>query len=138
MLWIASFTILIASYLLWTFLSLLRHYNQARLTKLPIVISPADPLNPLWLIAGDSDFLYRYLRHLPFGLGRWSQFVYMTWSFRYKYSVHEDLGPAIVLVTPGRNWILLADQNAVATMLYKRKIFVKPAAIYDSLNVFGK
>ena len=125
---------------LWTILSIFKNYISARTTGLPIVISPFTPLNPLYIILCRSfpSFL-SFSRRLPFGLGVWARCTYIGWAFDDKHAIHDkrEYGPIFILVTPGGNEVVIADGHATHAIFARRKDFIKPAIMYDQLNVFG-
>ena len=61
----------------------------------------------------------------------------MGWQFDDKSALHANLGPIFTIVTPACNEIIVADPAATHAILAKRKEFIKPAIMYDQLNVFG-
>ncbi|KAL8895007.1 MAG: hypothetical protein Q9207_008336, partial [Kuettlingeria erythrocarpa] len=62
----------------------------------------------------------------------------MGWAFEDKYRIHDELGPIFTLVTPAGNEVTIADPEAAHAVLARRKDFIKPAAMYEQLNVFGR
>ena len=114
----------------WTAFSLLRNYQLARSIGLPIIVSPANPLNPLWILTYRLSPIISVLRVLPWGLGKFARYSYIGWEFDDKYAVHQELGSAFILVTPGTNELILADPDAVSVVLARRKEYIKPAVIY--------
>ncbi|KAI4170343.1 MAG: hypothetical protein LQ346_008873, partial [Caloplaca aetnensis] len=52
--------------------------------------------------------------------------------------MHDELGPIFTLVTPAGNEVTVADPEAAHAVLARRKDFIKPAAMYEQLNVFGR
>ncbi|KAL6720095.1 hypothetical protein ACLMJK_002016 [Lecanora helva] len=137
-----NWTLLLASLILasfsWTFISIIQNYLTARNIDLPIVISPVSPLNPIWILTWRTFPSVLSLRHLPFGLGKWTRCTYMGWTFQDKHALHDELGPVFVIVTPGGNEVIVADPDAAHIVLSRRKEFIKPAIMYDQLNVFGR
>ena len=122
---------------LWTSASIASNYIIARRINFPIIVSPVSTLNPFWII------LYRIfppillLKHLPFGLGTWARCTYMGWQFDDKHTLHSLLGPIFTIVTPAGNEVIVSDPSAAHAILAKRKDFIKPAIMYDQMNVFG-
>ena len=134
-----SLFVLFATWISWTCFCLLRNYRLVRSIDLPIVISPTATLNPLWIIAYKLiPWTIPALKLLPTSIGKWVDHTYMGWQFDDKHAVHDKLGPAFVLCTPSINEVIIADPLTADTILHKRKDFVKPAIMYDGLNVFGK
>lgn len=131
----SSFTALF----LWTLFSIFRNYTIARRIGFPIIVSPVAPLNPFYIIFTRSfPSLLEFLKNLPFGLGTWARCTYMGWSFDDKHALHDEYGPVFTLVTPGGNEVTVANAEAAHTILARRKEFIKPAIMYDQLNIFGR
>ena len=122
---------------IWTCFAITRNYISARHIKFPIIVSPVSTLNPFWII------LYRifpqilWIKHLPFGLGIWARCTYIGWQFDDKHALHSEFGSIFTIVTPGGNEVIVADPLCAHTIFTKRKEFIKPAIMYDQLNVFG-
>ncbi|KAI4202142.1 MAG: hypothetical protein LQ350_002809 [Teloschistes chrysophthalmus] len=62
----------------------------------------------------------------------------MGWSFQDKHKLHDKLGPLFTLVTPAGNEVTVADPQAAHAVLARRKDYIKPAIMYEQLNVFGR
>ncbi|KAL8979669.1 MAG: hypothetical protein Q9177_006080 [Variospora cf. flavescens] len=62
----------------------------------------------------------------------------MGWAFQDKYKVHDEIGPLFILVTPAANEVTVADPDVARAVLGRRKDYVKPAVMYEQLNVFGR
>ena len=133
---IILFTIILAL-IIWTLTSITSNYAVARRIGFPIIISPVSTLNPLWIITYRVFPPILQLKRLPFGTGVWARCTYMGWQFDDKYALHSSLGPIFTIVTPGGNELVVADPSAVHHILSRRKDFIKPAIMYDQLNVFG-
>ena len=117
----------------WTAISLFRNYQKARQIGLPLIISPVNPLNPVWILAFRFSPIISLLKSLPGGIGKFARCVYIGWQFEDKYALHEELGNAFVLVTPGVNELILADPDAVNAVLARRKEYIKPAILYGTI-----
>ncbi|MCJ1388203.1 hypothetical protein MMC18_001048 [Xylographa bjoerkii] len=124
------------SWLTWTALNLWKNYQSARHSGLRIIISPVSPLNPFWIIFQKG--IGPLVRSLPLGLGRSARYNYIGWQFVDKYAVHQELGDAFMLVTPSANELVLADPDAINAVQTRRKDFIKPALLYEQMNVFGR
>jgi hypothetical protein len=70
---------LLAAGPLWTAASLLRNYKAARSTKLPIVISPVNPFNPLWILS--RQYINPVFAALPFGLGSFTSYNFLGFAW---------------------------------------------------------
>ncbi|KAL8702464.1 MAG: hypothetical protein Q9201_004369 [Fulgogasparrea decipioides] len=62
----------------------------------------------------------------------------MGWAFQDKHQLHDELGPLFTLVTPAGNEVTVADPAAAHAVLARRKDYIKPAVMYEQLNVFGR
>ncbi|MCJ1312350.1 hypothetical protein MMC25_006024 [Agyrium rufum] len=61
----------------------------------------------------------------------------MGWQFKDNGAIHRELGDCFVLVTPGMNEVIVADPMTAHSILTRRKDFLKPAALYERMDVFG-
>jgi len=137
MLW-TLLLVLTATWTTWSCVALYRNYKLARMINLPIILEPVSSLNIPWLIFNQllklhpllSKFRDRFIR-------RYMRFSYMGWQFDLGWRVHEEIGPAFVLVSPGMVQVVVADTAAACDILARRKDFIKPAMLYEGLKVFG-
>lgn len=131
MAWVSIiFTALIA-WVLWTVTSLRSNLEVARRTGLPVIISPVNPSNPLWMIAYKVLPIIRILKRLPFGLGQFARCTYQGWCFDENYALHAELGEAFVLVSPSSSELVLANPDASVEVLAQRKEFFKSESMYS-------
>lgn len=119
----------------WHLLCLVSNYRQARRIGLPILITPVDVMNPVWVLT--QQWLVPLLKRLPFGLGYFANYSYLSWAFADKYSLHDRLGDAFVIVGPATNQVIVANAEAVEDIASRRKDFQKSEAMYKPLEVFG-
>ncbi|KAI4102606.1 MAG: hypothetical protein L6R37_004319 [Teloschistes peruensis] len=103
---------------------LLVNYNAARETGLPFIILPVDCGNPLWLIVDRK--IVQFVRRIPFCSGTFTRFNWRGWEIWDRYRAHEELGDAILLVTPGKNYLQLCDADAVSDIFQRRADFLRP------------
>lgn len=122
----------------WVSISLAKNYRTARSIGLPVVICPVTSLNPLWIIGYRLFPLVLKLRHLPFGLGRWVRSSYFGWNFVEKHAIHDELGDIFAIASPSSIEVVVADPQAAHAIFSRRKDFIKPALLYDQLNLFGR
>lgn len=137
MLW----TILLGFFIAWSSWSLFGLYHNYQIAKtigIPVVVVPVNSLNVPWLIFNQllrihptlSKFRDRVIRKgLPFS--------YIGWQFEQGHGIHARLGPAFVLVSPSLIEVVIGEAAAAHNLLSRRKDFIKPAVLYDGLNVFG-
>ena len=122
----------------WSLISILLNYKAARKIGFPVIISPVASLNPIWILTWRTFPSVLSLRHLPLGLGKWARCTYMGWPFDDKDALHKELGPIFTIVTPAGLEVTVADPHVTNAVFAKRKEFIKPAVMYDQLNVFGR
>lgn len=118
-----------------TILSFLRNLRNAQKSGLPIVISPVDFMNPVWLVLQKP--LSPLLAKLPFGLGSWVRYNQLSWYFDDKYAMHQEHGKVFIHVTPGMNELHSIDPEANAQILSRRSDFEKPDRILESVKPYG-
>lgn len=127
----------------WYLGSLLRNYLSARRYGLPMVIMPLSPASPLWFMFS------RPLHDLASAVGlgrRLTRMTYLGWEADEKCRPFVEFGgtdgrpaPAIVQVTPGYNWISVADPGAIAYVFANERkgSFTRPHEVVKVLDVFG-
>lgn len=110
------------------FASVSSNVRLARKSKLPIVLSPIDAVNPFWVLA--QPLLLPLINSLPWGLGRWTRYNHRGWLFHDKFGMHVELGDAWMHLTPFTRTLYLAD-TAACQEVYKRKDdFQKPTHLF--------
>ena len=136
--WLIIFLSIPIALVIWTMGALYENIKVARRIGLPIIISPVSILSPVWILT------YRFLpsilllRYLPFRLGTWARCTYIGWQFDDKHALHDEIGSVFIIATPAGNEVVVADPQSAHSVLSKRKDFIKPAVMYDQLNVFGR
>lgn len=133
MVYLTVLLILLPLVLLQHVIRLVANYNNALKTGLPFVISPVDPMNPLWVIS--QKLFLPLITHLPFGLGAFTRYNVRGWVYYDKYKMHAELGDAWINVTPGENMLFIADPDAANDVFSRRKDFVKPLRLYSEFPV---
>ena len=133
MLWLFILTSTLVAWFLWTAISLWNNYIVARRTGLPIVFSPIAPLNLVWVVF--QGWFTPILKPLPWGLGEFTRYIVIGWSFSDKHALHREHGDAFIIVSPGTNELVVADPNAVTAILSRRRDFTKPEVMYSMLHM---
>ena len=123
------------AFLSWHLLSIYSNYQRARLIGLPIIITPVNVMNPLWVLT--QPYFVPLLKRLPFNLGNFVHYSTMGWFFFAKHALHDRLGDAFTIVGPAENQIVVANAEAVVDIATRRKDFQKSEAMYKPLEVFG-
>lgn len=109
------------------------NYFAARKLGLPIIIVPATWQDTVWVLAAP---LFRFLYNAPFC--SWYKYSYLGCNMHIRYDPHAELGSqAYVVVSPGRNEIVVADGAAVAELGGKYKKWDKPLDLYSLFAIFG-
>jgi cytochrome P450 len=115
--------------------NLFLNYLAARKLQLPILLVPVSWQDPWWLLIAPY---FSFLKHLPFNLGSWFPHSTLGWVLNDRFRTHQTLGPALVVVSPSKNEIFVADPLACEELLSKWKVWTKSPDIYKIFNVFGK
>ena len=61
----------------------------------------------------------------------------MGWGFEDKYRLHEELGPAFLLVNNFKNELIIGDADAATAVFGQRTRFIKPSEMYSAMDIFG-
>ncbi|KAI1214484.1 cytochrome P450 [Annulohypoxylon truncatum] len=114
---------------------LFRNYLAARKIGLPIRIIPISHTNPFWMLV-DRHFI-SFIRQLPFGHNSFTRYNYRGWELADRYFSHHELGDAFIVVTPGRNWLYIANPDTIVEVFRRRTDFPRCLELTEILNVFG-
>ncbi|KAK0634548.1 cytochrome P450 [Bombardia bombarda] len=129
-------TFLIAGPLLWVASwawALYSNYRAAKLSGLPILISPFSPDKlPYLLLKVPLRPILETL--LPFP-GVVVSIV--GWEVRDKYRIHERYGPAFILVSPDKNELWCADPDMTQSILSRRRDFPQLPMTITIMSAFG-
>ena len=117
-------------------LGLYRNYQRARSFDLPIIVTPAQPLNLFWALSLPV-LLPLCKKYLPFGLDRSFHYVSIDWPYHDRFRSHKKYGDAFVVVNPRWISLIVADATAIDEIMSRRKDFTKPDMYYKSMEVFG-
>ncbi|KAK1978869.1 cytochrome P450 [Colletotrichum cereale] len=115
------------------FWPLLRNYQAAKNLGIPILVSPVSWQNPLWMLFGET--IGRHLQRLPFC--QWALYSRFGWQMQDKYRMHSELGPALVIVSPSNNEIVISDPAAALQILHKWRHFPKSTSQTRIFEIFG-
>ncbi|KAI0402397.1 cytochrome P450 [Xylaria palmicola] len=100
---------------------LAQNYFAARQIGLPIRVIPISHTNPIPFI-GSSSF---------------TRYNYRAWELADRYYSHAEMGDAFIMVTPGRNWLYVANPAALMDIFCRRIDFPRCLELTEILNVFG-
>jgi cytochrome P450 len=119
----------------WHLLCIYSNYKQACRIGLPIIVTPINILNPVWMLV--QRWFAPLLKRVPFGLCDFVHYSILGWNFADKYSLHDRLGDAFVIVGPAESQVIVANAEAVEDIASRRKDFQKSEAMYKPLEAFG-
>lgn len=124
------------SFFIWSALSIQANRKKAKMTGLPILVRWITPINPFWLLCGSSIVLK--CRAWGIGTNHFHRFYTFGWEANERHIVHEELGPAFMLVSPGGNWLCVSDASVFADVIHRRTDFRRNMEQFELLNVYGK
>ncbi|KAI0189453.1 cytochrome P450 [Astrocystis sublimbata] len=121
---------------LWSISQLARNYLIARRIGLPIRVIPISHGNPFWMLV-DRRVLALVKRIPLIGNSSFTRYNSRGWEVADRYYSHAEMGDAFVVVTPGRNWLYVADPEALVDIFRRRTDFPRCLELTEILNVFG-
>jgi cytochrome P450 len=121
---------------LWSARALQVNKTKAQTTGLPLLIRWVAPTNPLWMMFGSTIVLK--CRALGIGTAHFRRFYLFGWEANERHIVHQELGPAFMIVSPGGNWLCISDASVVAEVLNRRTDFRRNMEQFSVVNVYGK
>lgn len=133
--WVLFSVVAVLGLPLWAILALYRNYQLARTTHLPILISPVNPFNPLWILS--RPFFNPLLSRLPGVLSQSTRYNYLGWAWRDKNYLHTIHGPVFIIVTPGENQLIVGGADACDDLFKHYREWPKNPAFNNPLNTFG-
>jgi hypothetical protein len=101
--------------------SLARNYIKATKIGLPIRVIPVSHTNPFWMLIDRK--IISITKRLPFGDNSFTRYNYRAWELQDRYRSHHELGDAFVLVSPGRNWLYVANPDTLTEIFRRRTDF---------------
>ncbi|KAF2260654.1 cytochrome P450 monooxygenase-like protein [Lojkania enalia] len=131
-----TFLTLPALLFVWSALSLRTNKAKAETTGLPLLVRWIAPTNPLWMMVGSSIVLK--CRSLNIGTKHFRRFYVFGWEANERHIVHQELGPAFMLVSPGGNWLCVSDASVFTDVIHRRTDFRRNMEQFAVLNVYGK
>lgn len=120
----------------WSAVTLRANMAQARATGLPILVRWIDLTNPMWMMFGSSIVLK--CKEWNIGTKHFHRFYYFGWEANERYRIHEELGPAYLLVTPGCTYLSISDPAIIADVIHRRTEFRRNMEQFAVVNVYGK
>jgi cytochrome P450 len=120
----------------WSARSLQANKAKAKTTGLPLLIRWVAPTNPFWMMFGSTIALK--CRALGIGTKHFRRFYIFGWEANERHVVHQELGPAFMLVSPGGNWLCVSDATIFTEVLHRRTDFRRNMEQFSVLNVYGK
>lgn len=102
---------------------ILRNYSKAAKIGLPIRVIPISHINPFWMLV-DRKVIGLVKRVLPFiGDSSFARYNFRAFELEDRYRSHHEMGDAFILVTPGRNWLYLANPDTLMNVFKRRTDF---------------
>ncbi|RYC59794.1 hypothetical protein CHU98_g6419 [Xylaria longipes] len=101
---------------------LAQNYLAARKIGLPIRMIPVSHTNPFWMLV-DRRVLSVIKRIPLIGNSSFTRYNYRAWELADRYYSHAEMGDAFIMVTPGRNWLYVANPKALMDIFRRRTDF---------------
>lgn len=111
------------TFVIHNFYCLLLNYRIARKIGIPVIVLPASPDNPVWMLT--SGAVLRIVKSI-FGESSVTRYGLFGWEYYDKYRIHLEFGDAVVLVTPAHNWIYVCIAKAFNEICQRRNGFPRP------------
>jgi cytochrome P450 len=122
----------------WSAISLQANLAKAKAAGFPVLVRYITPTNPLWMAFG-SKLVRLFLRlSLTTKDSAFTRFYLFGWEANERYRVHAELGDAFMVVSPGGNWLYVANPDAAWDMMKRPADFVRNTEQLAVLNVYGK
>ena len=99
------------------------NYRIARKIGIPVIVLPASPDNPVWMLT--SVAVLSVVKAI-FGDCSVTKYGQIGWEYHDKYRVHVKHGDAVVLVTPAHNWVYVCNAEAFNDIFQRRNAFGRP------------
>jgi cytochrome P450 len=119
----------------WSASSLAANKAKAQSAGFPILVRWTTPINPLWLMTGST--IVKTCRALGIGTENFHRYYKFGWEANQRHLVHQETGPVFMLVTPGGNWLCVADAEVIQEVLHRRNEFTRNIEQMSVLNVYG-
>jgi cytochrome P450 len=126
---------LLLAFSLWIISALYRNYRIAQSTGLPLLVSPINPVNPVWILL--RPYINPLFSQLPFKIGYFAQYNYLGWEWHDKNQLHTIYGPVFMIVTPTENHLILADKAACEYVFKHIRDWQMNPAFNAPLEIFG-
>ncbi|KAI0179283.1 cytochrome P450 [Hypoxylon sp. FL1284] len=124
-----------AVYVGYSWVCLLRNYNEARKVGVPVRVIPISPGNTLWTFVDKQ--VVSLFKKLPLGNGTFTRYNWRGWEIEDRYRSHLEMGDVFIQVTPGRNWLYVCNPESLLEIFRRRGDFRRPLDIFEPLNIFG-
>lgn len=124
-----------AAFAIWSGLSHLYYYKQARATGLPVTLRFVSPGSPLWMIF--SPLIMGIASALPFTTSFVATYR-RGWEARVRCRPHLELGDLFIICTPAGNWLKICNSTVANDVLKRKDEFGRDMEAFEVLNIYGK
>lgn len=122
----------------WTLVCLEANVRKARALGVPVVRTPFDVNNQLWVVV--QPLVWKLLSCIPIPWSSYPdivRFSHRNWQFLEKSSTSERYGPVWALVCPGGIHLHFTDAVAIEDMFSRWREFVRPVQKYGESLLSG-
>lgn len=129
---------LVAAYAALTYRAFMRNLAEAKKSGVPYICMPFYNFNPFWLVT--HRLWLPILEKLPSRFTQpWVQYTEPDWMWQKMYKCFKEYdSDMLMIVSPGKNTLYVADPQACSQITTRRNDFPKPIEIYTSVDLFGK
>jgi hypothetical protein len=111
------------AFVLYNLFRLFLNYRIARQIGIPVIVLPASPDNPVWMLTSGTVLA---IVKVIFGDCSVTKYGRLGWEYHDKDKVHVKHGDAVVLVTPSHNWVYVCNAEAFNEIFQRRNSFPRP------------
>jgi len=129
---------LLAAWTISCYRSFRTNLAAAKQSNLPYIVAPVYTFNGFWLVT--HRLWLPFISRLPRSWTHpWIEYTTPDFAWKQSYRGFKERGSdAFLIVSPGKNMMLVADPEAINQITTRRNDFPKPTEIYQSVDLYGK
>lgn len=123
--------VLVVLYIVYGVFCLAINYHIASKIGISLVIVPASPENPLWLLLGNR--IVSIIEYV-FGESHFTRFSVRGWVYYDKYRATLEFGDHFAFVTPDKIWVFICDAQTLDGVIRRYQDFPRPLEVLGEWN----